>query len=338
MTHQMNLAPAERRFLLAVAAVALASAASAHHMGPSGVGAAGGMTVFGPATLDEGHGSAWLRFLYTRPDQRGDGELVSLGNEGVDAHNTRYDVNGSAGIAYGITHQLTVSVELPYVRHDSIRVAESGSVEQLGSVAGFGDIDLLAKYRLTPGESGGLAIIGGIKLPTGSTHERDRSGNRFETEHQPGTGSWDPILGASAGIKVGAVDLAASAIYQHAGEGAQQTRLGDRLQGGVVVSHHFGPFEAEHHDHTVAGHAHRQKGSWNSFLELGGEWEGRQRVAGSVEANSGGKWAWIAPGVTFNAASGWSASAAFAVPVWQRIRPSHPRNGYRFMVSLGQSF
>lgn len=298
------------------------------------------MTVFGPATLDEGHGSAWLRFVYTRPDQRSDSELEALADRGVDAHNTRYDLNAAVGGAYGITHQLTVSVEVPYVRHDSIRATEpSLGVEQLGSVGGIGDISVLAKYRLTPGELGGLAIIGGIKMPTGSTHERDRFGVRFETEHQPGTGSWDPIFGASAGMKMGTLNFAASAIYQLAGEGAQQTRLGDRLQGGIAISHHFGPTEEDEHDHHE-GHeeAHLHTDSWDAFVEVAGEWEGRQRIGGEVEQDSGSKWAWVAPGVTFNAASGWSAGAAFAIPVWQRIRASHPNNAYRFMLSLGHGF
>lgn len=299
------------------------------------------MTVFGPATLDEGHGYAWFRLIYTRPDQRSDSELKALSSEGVDAHNTRYDLNASAGAAYGMTHRLTVSFELPFVRHEDIRVAEpNGSIEDLGSVAGIGDLNLLAKYRITAGETAGVAIIGGIKIPSGSTHQRDRFGERLETEHQPGTGSWDSIFGASAGAKVGAVGLAASAIYQLAGEGAQQTRLGNRLQGGVAISHHFGPAEEEHHDHEDADHelARPHANSWDAVVELAGEWEGRQRIGGVVEQDSGGKWAWVAPGVTFNASSGWSASAAFAIPIVQRIRASHPNNASRFLVSLGHGF
>ena len=340
MDFRTTLAPIFRRLSLAAAAAAVTVPAAAHHMGPSGVGAGGGMTVFAPATLDQGHGSAWLRLFLTRPDRRSDSLLEVLAGQGVDAHNTRYDLNGAAGAAYGITHRLTVSAELPYLRHDSIRVAEAGDgVERLGSVAGIGDLSLLAKYRLTPGEDGGLAVIGGIKAPTGSTHQRDRFGNRLETEHQPGTGSWDPIVGASAGAKAGHVNVAASAVYQLAGRGAQHTRLGDRLQLGIALSHHFGPSEEEeHHDHAHGHEPHEHASSWDAFVELAGEWEGRQRIGGEVEQDSGGKWAWVAPGVTFNAGSGWSASAAVAVPVWQRIRPSHPDNAYRMMISVGHGF
>ena len=101
--------------------------------------------------------------------------------------------------------------------------------------AGIGDLNLLAKYRLTEGEGAGFALIGGIKLPTGSTHRRSPEGERLETEHQPGTGSWDPILGASASASWAAAQLTASALYQLSGKGAQRTRLGDRLQGGIAL-------------------------------------------------------------------------------------------------------
>ena len=52
----------------------------------------------------------------------------------------------------------------------------------------------------------------------------------------------------------------------------------------------------------------------------------------------GGTWVYVAPGVRFNAASRWSASAAVALPVWQHIRASHPDNRYRLVLSVGRAF
>jgi hypothetical protein len=334
--------------LLALAA----TPAVADHMGASGVGSGGGMTVFSPDTLDGGHWAAGFRLTYTRPEQRSDFVLAALAGEHIHAHNTDYNLNASLALAYGVSHHLTVSAELPYVRRDHLREgthehdgsAAVNGVEQLGSIAGIGDVNLLAKYRLTEGEGVGLALIGGIKLPTGSTHRRSPDGERLETEHQPGTGSWDPIAGASASARLGGVQLTASGLYQFARTGAQQTRLGDRFQGGIALSHRFGAAEAEHHHDADEGEHHHEheagarNDGWDAFVELAGESEGRQRVAGEVEPASGGKWAWIAPGFRFNARSGWSAGAAVALPVWQRIRASHPDNRYRLMLSLGRAF
>jgi hypothetical protein len=311
------------------------------------------MSVFSPDTLDAGHWAAGFRLTYTRPEQRSDEELEALAGQHVHAHNTDYNLNASLGVAYGINHHLTISAELPYIRRDSLREGEhshSGGqtvneVVQLGSVSGIGDASILAKYRLTDGDGPGFALIGGIKLPTGRTHRHSLDGERLETEHQPGTGSWDPIVGASASLPMGAVQMTASAIYQISGKGAQATRLGDRLQGGIALSHRFG--EAPHEHHDAHNHHHGDEldehhdaphSSWDAFVELGGEWEGKQKVGGEIEQASGGKWAYVAPGVRFNAASGWTAAAAVALPVAQDIRASHPDNRYRVMVSLGRAF
>jgi hypothetical protein len=333
--------------------LAFGSPALADHMGPSGFGSGGGMSVFTPDTLDAGHWSTGLRLTYTRPERRSDAELEALAAQHVHAHNTDYNLNASAGVAYGINHHLTVSVELPYVRRDDLREGShehvggvvENSVEQLGSVAGIGDMNLLAKYRLTDGGTTGFALLGGIKIPTGSTHKRSPDGERLETEHQPGTGSWDTIVGASASTQIGAIQLTASGLYQFSMQGAQHTRLGDRLQGGIALSHRFGPaphqhIESHNHHHgdELDEHHEHAHSTWDAFVELGGEWEGRQTVAGEVEEASGGKWVYVAPGVRFNSASGWSAGTAVELPVWQDIRPSHPDNDYRVTVSVGRAF
>jgi hypothetical protein len=311
------------------------------------------MTVFTPDTLDAGHWSAGFRLTYTRPEQRSDAELQALAALHIHAHNTDYNLNASAGVAYGINHHLTVSAELPYVRRDDLREGRHdhvggeavNGVEQLGSVAGIGDMSLLAKYRLSDGGTTGFAVIGGIKMPTGGTHKLSIDGERLETEHQPGTGSWDPIAGASASTRIGQVQLTASALYQMSTKGAQQTRLGNRLQGGIALSHRFGPAPHEHpesHNHhhgdELDEHQEHAHSSWDAFVELAGEWEGREKVGGEIEEASGGKWAYVAPGVHFNSASGWSAGGALALPIWQDIRASHPDNRYRLMLSVGRAF
>ena len=239
------------------------------------------------------------------------------------------------------------------MRRDGLREGEHSHVDgqsvnevvELGNVAGIADLNVLAKYRLTEGEGAEFSLIGGIKVPTESTHKRSDEGERLETEHQPGTGSWDPIFGAAASKDFSAVQIAASALYQISTKGAQHTRLGNRLQGGIALSHRFGEAAHEHvegHNHhhgdELDEHEEPAHSTWNAFVEIGGEWEGRQKVDGEIEDESGGKWAYVAPGLRFTAASGWTAAAAVALPFWQDIRESHPDNRYRVTVSLGRTF
>ncbi|WP_028969021.1 transporter [Sphingomonas sp. URHD0057] len=346
-------APLTWRILAFCTVTAIATPALADHMGPSGVGG-GGFAVISPWTLDQGKGGFGFRLVYTKPRQRSDALLEALAAQHIHAHNTDYNLNASLGAAYGISHRLTLSVELPYVRRDDLREGEHADeggeaineVARLGSVSGLGDLSLLAKYRLTSATTSGLALIAGIKAPTGSTHKHSTDGERLETEHQPGTGSWDPIVGGAAGTKAGALSFSASALYQFSGRGAQHSRLGDRLQGGISLSHRFGeaPHEHQeshnhHHGDELDEHAEPPHHStWDAFVELGGEWEGRQQVGGEVEQASGGKWIYAAPGVRFTSANSWSVGGALAVPLWQDIRASHPDNRYRFMLSVGRAF
>jgi hypothetical protein len=182
MTNQLKLAPVLRRAILLCGALACASPAFADHIGPSGVGSGGGMSVFSADTLDAGHWASGFRLTYTRPEQRSDEELEALAGQHIHAHNTDYNLNASLGVAYGINHHLTISAELPYVRRDDLREGEHSAVNgvvQLGSVSGIGDMNLLAKYRLTEGGGAAFALIGGIKLPTGSTHHHSLDGKRL---------------------------------------------------------------------------------------------------------------------------------------------------------------
>jgi hypothetical protein len=315
--------------------------ALADHTGPTGVGGSGGgIDVQGPETLEAGHFAIGQQTTLNLPQDRSDAELAALAGQHIHAHTDDYTLNAVIGAAYGVTDRLTISAQLPYVRRDDLREGEhshsggvtTNAVVPLGSMTGFGDASLLAKYSLA---GGALALIGGVKVPTGGTHSQALSGERLETEHQTGTGSWDPVAGAALGVPLGWAKLDASVLYQFSGKGAQATRLGDRLQAGVALSHRFGP--PEHHHDAEAEHEHHHA-SWDVFASTTVEWEGRQTIAGAVEEESGGAAVWLTPGVRYNSASEFSLAAAVGLPLWQDIRVSHPDNRLRLIVSLGKAF
>jgi hypothetical protein len=327
-----------RYWLVAGAAVlVVGTPALADHAAPTDASGAAGMQVPSPDTLEAGTISAGARLSFTRPDVRSDDELEALAGAHVHAHDSDYTLNAAVGVSYGLTDRFTVSAELPYRRTDDLRAGEhshsggvtTNEVVQLGSVAGVGDLRLMAKYLLLDG----LALIGGVKAPTGAT-DKSSGGERLETEHQPGSGSWDPIAGAAFATELGDLTLTAGGLYQFTGEGAQDTELGDRAQVGVALSRHFGP--DEHHDDEGAephGHA-----SWDVFGELTGEWEGKQTIAGEEETESGGKVVWLSPGARYNTAGGTSFAGSVSFPVWQDIGPSHPENSLRVTVAVGRAF
>lgn len=326
-----------------VVVAGMASPAWADHPVASAGGAGGAaLNVASPDTLEAGAVAAGVRLAFTRPDRRSDAALEALAGAHVHAHDSDYSLNAVAGVSFGVTDRLTLSVELPYRRMDDLRAGEhshhgggvTNEVVRLGSVSGIGDLSVTAKYQVVASGPFRWALIGGVKTPTGATDETSAQGERLETEHQPGSGSWDAIAGVAMATGIGGLSLTASGVYQFTGEGSQDTELGDRAQVGVALSRRFGP--ADHHDDEHAEpHSHA---SWDAFVELTGEWEGRQAIAGKEQDESGGAVVWLSPGARFSSAGGWSIAGALGLPVWQDIRASHPENSYRLTLAVGRTF
>ena len=65
-------------------------------------------------------------------------------------------------------------------------------------MAGIGDLNILAKYRVIDGK--GIGFSRSARRPQTSHRQHAASARRWRTagylEHQPGTGSWDPLFGA----------------------------------------------------------------------------------------------------------------------------------------------
>ena len=337
------ISPMLLKLSLLVAAPALAD----HGGSGSGIASGGGLNTVSAGTMDEGHWAAAFRIALARPDQLSDAELLSRDDRGIDAHSARSVFSSSLGVAYGLTHELTIAAELPYIRRADIRAVEGAAAVNRGSSVGFGDLTFTAKYKALHGDNWALALLAGVKAPTGATHRRDRAGDRFEIEHQPGTGSWDPIAGVAASVAQGSNAFDASWVYQKVTRGAQRTRLGDRSQAGVAFSHRFGEQESphEHHDdgdasdhHHHDHDAHQRHASVDAIIELNEEWEGRERVADAIDPYSGANVLWISPGFRLTSKAGWSMSSSFGLAVAQHVRASHPNNNYRVSLSVGRYF
>jgi hypothetical protein len=103
--------------------------------------------------------------------------------------------------AYGVTNDFTVALRLPYVRRTGIREAVEDEatgdleVENFGPADGIGDLTLFGQYRFFNQNNTELAALFGVKTPTGRTNDLTAEGEIFDAEFQPGSGSWDPLLG-----------------------------------------------------------------------------------------------------------------------------------------------
>ena len=137
-----------------------------------------------------------------------DARLTDLATAGVaEVHSLKTIAVPSLSLAYGLTRDFTIAARLPYLANREIRetdVAGPG-VNPRGGVYGFGDISITGTYRIINDERNGFeaALIAGLKAPTGRADAYDKNGDLFETEHQPGSGSWDMLIGAALSKEMG---------------------------------------------------------------------------------------------------------------------------------------
>ena len=93
----------------------------------------------------------------------------------------------------GARNDLQLSAIVPFVDR-SLKGNGGLDIESRG----LGDASLVAKWRFyrwdAPSKALNVALIGGLELPTGADDESD-GGVTLPPDLQPGSGSWDPLLG-----------------------------------------------------------------------------------------------------------------------------------------------
>jgi len=195
-------------------------------------------------------------------------------------------------------------------------------------------VTVTGTYRFFNDVGAGLqaAVIFGVKAPTGRTNATDADGVLFETEHQPGSGSWDGVFGGSLSRQMGQTTFSANAVYTRAGAGSQDTRLGDRLAYGLTASYLLsgeagsggasrlgGPFDGMMR-HGGVDHAAKPPPAPTLTVSLGlnGQWSGRQTIAGERDDNTGGNTLFLTPGVSMTLDK-WTTFVNVGIPVARQI-------------------
>jgi hypothetical protein len=349
--------------LLATAAlIAASSTALAHH--PSGVSsfaASGPIITIPGVTLEEDLIASWFAFEHISFDELSDAVLESAADDNEQVHSLSSIESPSAGIAYGFTDRLMVSLQLPYVIRTGIREGEhhhhNGEHEDetepaeieivdRGDSEGIGDLTVLGQYRFYGPDAGPqFSVLFGLKTPTGATDERDDEGELFETEFQPGSGSWDGLFGLAATRAAGRWSFDGNVLYTVATQGAQHTDLGDRFRYNGAVSYRilggsqeFG--EGEQHGHHHRGPSPHPHGSASNggptidvALEINGEWQEKQDIAGEIDPNSGGNVVFLSPG--FRVASRrWSGFVSVGLPIINDLNGKQSEPEYRLLGGL----
>ncbi len=344
--------------------MAFAAPAFAHHPGIGGnTGAASAINTISATTLERGQTSAGIFFELIGFDAFSDAELAGFTSKHIHAHSIDEILSPSLGLAYGLTSDLTIGIRLPYVTRNNVREGhhhhdhDTGGVENtaeaLGDADGIGDVTALAHYRFLNNAASGteLALLAGFKAPTGKTSSTTREGERFEAEFQPGTGSWDGLIGLAVTQRLGRLAFDANILYVAVSEGTQNTDLGDRLQYNAALSYRLTGSDAaaarmnagaHHHDAASPPHSHGENRApsgpqLDAILELNGEWHDRQDIAGETDANSGGNGLYLSPGARLTL-DNWSAFASVGIPVAVNLYGTQSEPDCRLTTGIAMQF
>ena len=354
----------------------LGAPAEAHHPGVGGNGGSGGpINTISAGTLGEGQIGVAVRYEFIRLGQLDDAGLLAAASQGNHAHSMRSIEGFSVGAGYGITDDLMVSLRLPFIRRSDIRepmveedhmmggmMSMGGSfINARGNAAGLGDVTLLGQYRFHKNPALGIeaAVLFGIKVPTGQTNRRDASGELFEAQFQPGTGSVDGLFGFALTKRMGPLSFDVSGLYWLAGKGTQDTNQGDRFLFGGAVSYravgfippsqakdmhaHCSQAQNAHHDHCQnhEGHQHkhveRAPFALDLVLELNGEWHDNQRIAGVIDPNSGGTTVYFSPGVRA-VIDRYAAFVSVGVPIVNNHNGVQSKPDWRILTGISAAF
>lgn len=359
-----------------LAAVLLTSTAAtpafAHHPGgPGNTGGTGPINTISASTLPPG--MSVVSVVYERMDidplsdaalAEGAAHAAEHGEDHAHVHSLDSITSPSLNFAYGLTDDITLSVRLPYVTRRGIREghvhgheeggghhgeggeeqAIEAEVHNRGGTSGIGDLSLLGQWRFLNGGAAGIeaALLGGLKAPTGSTDEDDRSGERFDAEFQPGSGSWDGMVGLALTKRAGKWSFDASLLYTIVTEGTQDTDLGDRLHYGAAVSYRLsGSAGGTVHVHSDGSqHVHQEAAAGpalDAILELNGEWHDKQEISGETDPNTGGHVLYVSPGVRLSMDK-WSAFASVGIPIVNDMNGLQAEPDWRLVSGVTMGF
>lgn len=326
-------------------------------------------------TLSAAHVNQFIFF-----DAFSDAELLARAGDPDHVHSTDRVISSSLNTAYGVTDDFTLGFSLPYIWRTNLREGTGGkassgeededhhggktrlskhagedhgdedeedevapaTVESVPSAQGIGDATLYGQYRFLHDEAHDrqVSFITGLKMPTGRTDVRIPGGALLASHHQPGSGSWDPLVGLAFTQGLGRWSLDANLLYTFATDGTAGSNLGDVFNYNAAVSYRLlGAHELEHsagdsHDHS----AHEHPTTLDLILEANGDWRGEAIEGGTVDRNTGGNLVFLSGGTRLAWGHSWAATLSLGAPVIENLNGIQSEPTLRLLFGVSKAF
>ncbi len=270
------------------------------------------------STLTRGTMALGLTFEHRKWDELGHRNAHELHEDGRDIHNFDHDEFYHLALGYGVTDDLEVGVLMPIVQKTFLRV-EDGVVGRGDDAEGAGDLTLTGKYRVYKGVAN-LAVLGGVKFPTGDTAQTGFDGKKLEPEEVPGTGSFDYLVGAAVGKQVSRWTFGGDLLYNVKTRGAQGYEFGDVLRCDLATSY-----------------ALREVGRFPQVRltgELNAQFLDKDKSRRGKVFDSGGQVFFLTPGISVDLTKQMTAFISVPVPVYQNRGGEHSEVKYGLMAGV----
>ena len=295
----------------------------------------GGPIITMPAyTMPQGKFAINLGLQYQNINQFSTNELQSLQHDEVHTHSRDAEMLLNANMSYAISDDLNLILNIPYRFVYGIQAIEHDEIIDGGNSIGFGDMNLLAKYRFFKAKQSSkdrtcpiksclqASLLAGIKLPTGDTNERNAHGERLPPDDQPGTGSWDPMVGLAISYPFGNFSWDTSSIYRSSTQGSQNITLGDQANFNTALTYNFpksGRFKPA------------------AVFEINGIWQGQQS-SDHEDQSHGGLIISLSPGLRMAIDDTTITNLSLSFPVITHLNGNQPEPGIQIGASVSKIF
>ncbi len=266
--------------------------------------------------------------------------LTALKNGSEHLHNVDAIHSYALSLSYGISDDLTLNMQLPYLSRTNIRAGEfeDGIVEvhPHSDAEGMGDLSAILAYKIYDKEQTKIALITGIKAPTGKTNIQEE-GEALEADLQPGTGSWDLFAGVAFSKDFETLSLHSNLLYKYNSKGVEESQLGDVFNYNFALAYKLIGEEHDHTLHTQNEH-HTSNYSVDIFVELNGEWVDNDRFNGVVAENTGHNVLFVTTGIQVLTENNYALFFTLSTPIYQNFNGLQNEISYKSSIGIGKSF
>jgi hypothetical protein len=238
-------------------------------------------------------------------------------NNPAAASQNRYSV--LAGIRYGISNRITLSVLQPYVWIVASPTRSNGMGDLLFSIAG----KIVASKKIS------IGAVSGVKVPTGI-----RSSTHSDNNMAIGSGSFDPVVGLFITQSWQQSFLRVRCDLKYGTVGFNETNLGNTASGMISYFKKLKRKAAACNADSLSNQTHPL--SWALFGSLMGEHYSHQTIEKVVVGNSGGYLVLASMGAQLEVKK-WRIPITFGIPIKQFWYSKEAKTKFRIQLGVIKS-